>query len=138
MSALVGGGVEEGEQYHEEGEQQQQQQAGMFARGALSAFAPSSRHLVACAHPPGCACEGRPPAKRARRGEEEAVAGGGGAGGDALPPASRLERELERALRQFTAIRSVSADPGAREECFRGAKFLLRLLEGMGAEVKLR
>jgi hypothetical protein len=33
--------------------------------------------------------------------------------------------------------RTVSADPSLHEECFRGAKFLLRLLEGMGAEVKL-
>ncbi len=31
----------------------------------------------------------------------------------------------------------MSADPSLHEECFRGAKFLLRLLEGMGAEVKL-
>ena len=33
--------------------------------------------------------------------------------------------------------RTVSADPSLHEECFRGAKFLLRLLEGLGAEVKL-
>lgn len=35
------------------------------------------------------------------------------------------------------ACRTVSADPSLHEECFRGAKFLLRLLEGIGAEVKL-
>lgn len=31
----------------------------------------------------------------------------------------------------------MSADPSLREQCFRGAKFLLRLLEGVGAEVKM-
>jgi hypothetical protein len=31
----------------------------------------------------------------------------------------------------------VSADPSLHEESFRGAKFLLRLLEGIGCEVKL-
>lgn len=31
----------------------------------------------------------------------------------------------------------MSADPSKSEECFRGAKFLLRVLEGIGAEVKL-
>ena len=35
------------------------------------------------------------------------------------------------------ARRTVSADPSMHEECFRGAKFLLRLLEGIGCEVKL-
>lgn len=33
--------------------------------------------------------------------------------------------------------RTVSADPSMHEECFRGAKFLLRLLESIGCEVKL-
>ncbi len=37
----------------------------------------------------------------------------------------------------FYSHRTVSADPSLHEECFRGAKFLLRLLEGLGAEVKL-
>jgi hypothetical protein len=31
----------------------------------------------------------------------------------------------------------VSADPSLHEECFKGAKFLLRLLESIGCEVKL-
>ena len=35
------------------------------------------------------------------------------------------------------ACRSVSADPSLHEECFKGAKFLLRLLESIGCEVKL-
>jgi hypothetical protein len=33
--------------------------------------------------------------------------------------------------------RTVSADPSLHEECFKGAKFLLRLLESIGCEVKL-
>ena len=58
----------------------------------------------------------------------------------ALSPAARVERldkEFEKALRSFVRIKTVSADPKLREESFRGAKFLLRLLEGLGAEVKL-
>ena len=31
----------------------------------------------------------------------------------------------------------MSADPSLHEECFKGAKFLLRLLESIGCEVKL-
>jgi len=37
----------------------------------------------------------------------------------------------------YLYCRTVSADPALKEDCFRGAKFLLRLLESMGAEVKL-
>lgn len=44
---------------------------------------------------------------------------------------------LVHSLRQFVAIRSVSADPRLQDECYRGAKFLARLLEGLGAEVKV-
>ncbi|KDD76654.1 hypothetical protein H632_c147p0, partial [Helicosporidium sp. ATCC 50920] len=51
--------------------------------------------------------------------------------------ASRLERELESALRRFVSLRTVSGDASLREECFRGAKFVLRLLEGLGAEATL-
>ncbi|KAK2079339.1 hypothetical protein QBZ16_003030 [Prototheca wickerhamii] len=51
--------------------------------------------------------------------------------------AATLEREMERALRAFVRIRSISADPLRSEDCFRAAKFLHRLLEGLGAEVKL-
>ncbi len=51
--------------------------------------------------------------------------------------AGRLERELEKALRIFIRIKTVSSDPSLSQDCFRGAKFLLRLLESMGAEVKL-
>ncbi|KAI7835447.1 hypothetical protein COHA_010652 [Chlorella ohadii] len=50
---------------------------------------------------------------------------------------SRLERELEKALRAFIRIKTVSADPSMHEECFKGAKFLLRILESIGCEVKL-
>lgn len=56
---------------------------------------------------------------------------------EASTGATRLEREFERALRVFVSLKTVSADPSAAEDCFRGAKFLLRLLESMGAEVKL-
>ena len=51
-------------------------------------------------------------------------------------PAARLERELERALAAFVRLRTVSADPSLREECYRGAKWLAALLDGIGAEVK--
>lgn len=38
---------------------------------------------------------------------------------------------------QTHATRTISVDPSKSEDCFRGAKFLHRLLEGLGAEVKL-
>ncbi|RMZ55212.1 hypothetical protein APUTEX25_005490 [Auxenochlorella protothecoides] len=50
---------------------------------------------------------------------------------------TKMERELERALRTFIRLRTISVDPSKSEDCFRGAKFLHRLLEGLGAEVKL-
>lgn len=46
--------------------------------------------------------------------------------------ASALERELERTLRDFVRLRTVSSDPSAAEHCFRGAKFLASLLESLG------
>ncbi len=46
--------------------------------------------------------------------------------------ASHLERELERSLREFVRLRTVSSDPTLREECFRGAKYLANLLESIG------
>jgi len=45
----------------------------------------------------------------------------------------QLERELERSLRDFVRLRTVSSDASLREDCFRGAKFLASLLESMGA-----
>lgn len=47
--------------------------------------------------------------------------------------AARIGRELERSLRDFVRLRTVSRDPGHREDCFRGAKFLGTLLESLGA-----
>ena len=47
--------------------------------------------------------------------------------------ASHLERELERSLREFVRLRTVSSDPTLREECFRGAKYLATLLESLGS-----
>ena len=45
---------------------------------------------------------------------------------------------LQQVLKQLVRIRSVSPDPAARDECFRAAKFLTRLLEvELGAEVAL-
>jgi predicted glutamine amidotransferase/WD40 repeat protein len=92
----------------------------------------------------GAAALPPPPGKRRRRGgasgaaaadsDAEAPIGALVAAG-AAPP--RLELELERALRRFIRICSVSADPALAEDCFRGAKFLARLLESLGAEVKL-
>jgi hypothetical protein len=57
---------------------------------------------------------------------------GGAPGQDAACSGSPLEREMERTLRDFVRLRTVSADPGAREDCFRGAKFLAALLESLG------
>ena len=48
-----------------------------------------------------------------------------------------LNREFVHALKVFTRIPTVSADPSKAEDSFRGAKFLLRLLDSLGAEVKL-
>ena len=45
----------------------------------------------------------------------------------------QLERELERSLREFVRLRTVSSDASLREDCFRGAKFLASLLESLGA-----
>ena len=45
---------------------------------------------------------------------------------------TRLEAELERSLREFVRLRTVSSDPTLREECFRGAKYLATLLESLG------
>lgn len=50
---------------------------------------------------------------------------------------ARVEREFEKALRAFIKIETVSSDPEKKQDCFQGAKFLLRLLESTGAEVKL-
>jgi len=91
-----------------------------------------------------------PPSKRARGGllpppttsaaaAAAASAGPSPVGPLAVKPAvpACLDADLERALRDFVRLRTVSADPTAREACFRGAKFLAGLLEGMGAEIKL-
>lgn len=68
-------------------------------------------------------------AKRAR------TEGGGPDGRAAGPgPGTHLERELERSLREFVRLRTVSSDPTLREECFRGAKYLATLLESLGAQ----
>ena len=41
-------------------------------------------------------------------------------------------QELERALREFVAMPTVSCDPAHRDDCWRGAKFLGTLLESLG------
>ena len=55
---------------------------------------------------------------------------GRGVGGGGL--SARLEKELERTLREFVRMKTVSSDPSLREECFRGAKYLAHLLESLG------
>lgn len=57
-----------------------------------------------------------------------AATGGGGGGG----LSARLEKELERTLREFVRMKTVSSDPSLREDCFRGAKYLAHLLESLG------
>ena len=54
---------------------------------------------------------------------------GRGAGGSV---SARLEKELERTLREFVRMRTVSSDPSLREDCFKGAKYLAHLLESLG------
>ena len=54
-------------------------------------------------------------------------------GGSTGSLSARLEKELERTLREFVRMRTVSADPSLREDCFRGAKYLASLLESLGA-----
>ena len=54
---------------------------------------------------------------------------GRGAGGSV---SGRLEKELERTLREFVRMRTVSSDPSLREDCFKGAKYLAHLLESLG------
>ena len=61
----------------------------------------------------------------AKRQKVEANGGGG--------LAARMGREMERSLREFVRLRTVSRDPAHREDCFRGAKFLGTLLESLGA-----
>ena len=67
-------------------------------------------------------------AKRARIDSGREASTSQAAGG-----AANLERELERSLREFVRLRTVSSDPTLREECFRGAKYLANLLESLGA-----
>ena len=43
-----------------------------------------------------------------------------------------MMQELERALREFVAMPTVSCDPAHRDDCWRGAKFLGTLLESLG------
>lgn len=54
-------------------------------------------------------------------------------GGMGLGLAARIEKELERTLREFVRMRTVSSDPSLREDCFKGAKYLAHLLESLGA-----
>lgn len=39
-----------------------------------------------------------------------------------------LERHLELALRDFVTFKTVSSDRSLREDCYRGAKYLCKLL----------
>lgn len=51
--------------------------------------------------------------------------------------ATAIDVELERSLREFVALRTVSRDPTFREDCFQGAKYIGALLESLGAEIKM-
>lgn len=44
---------------------------------------------------------------------------------------------MERSLREFVRLRTVSSDASLREDCFRGAKFLASLLESIGGNTPL-
>ncbi|KAK3234737.1 hypothetical protein CYMTET_55016 [Cymbomonas tetramitiformis] len=47
-------------------------------------------------------------------------------------------REMEKKLRQFVKIKSISGDLQWQDQCHKAAKFLARLLEQLGTEVKLQ
>jgi hypothetical protein len=49
----------------------------------------------------------------------------------------RATTQLLQCLSQFVSIPTVSCDQALHEECFRGAKYLAGLLEGMSMQVKL-
>ncbi len=64
-----------------------------------------------------------------KKGGGVSMSEGRGAGGSV---SGRLEKELERTLREFVRMRTVSSDPSLREDCFKGAKYLAHLLESLG------
>ena len=41
---------------------------------------------------------------------------------------SSMDRELEQKLREFVMFKTVSSDRSLREDCYRGAKYLCKLL----------
>ena len=47
----------------------------------------------------------------------------------------RADAQLLQCLAHFVGIRTVSGDPELHEECFRGAKYVAGLLEGIGMQV---
>ena len=76
------------------------------------------------------------PSKRLRSnsmdGRPAAAAAAAQAAAGAVGLSARLEKELERTLREFVRMKTVSSDPSLREDCFRGAKYLAHLLESLG------
>ncbi|GIL70254.1 hypothetical protein Vretifemale_1091 [Volvox reticuliferus] len=50
---------------------------------------------------------------------------------------STSDQQLEAALRDFVRIKTVSNSPKLRDDCHKGAKFLAKMLEGLGADVKV-
>ena len=49
-------------------------------------------------------------------------------------PDAQGMRRLERSLREFLRIKTVSRDPELKEDCFRGAKYLCSKLEALGEQ----
>lgn len=64
-----------------------------------------------------------------KSGESRPLSSGPGGG---MGVSARLEKELEKTLREFVRMRTVSSDPSLREDCFKGAKYLAHLLESLG------
>ncbi|KAG2445688.1 hypothetical protein HXX76_000296 [Chlamydomonas incerta] len=50
---------------------------------------------------------------------------------------STSDQQLEAALREFVRIKTVSSSPKLRDDCHKGAKFVAKMLEGLGADVKV-
>ncbi|GLI58924.1 hypothetical protein VaNZ11_000709 [Volvox africanus] len=50
---------------------------------------------------------------------------------------STSDQQLEASLRDFVRIKTVSNSPKLRDDCHKGAKFLAKMLEGLGADVKV-
>ncbi|GBF92924.1 hypothetical protein Rsub_05760 [Raphidocelis subcapitata] len=107
--------------------------------GAAASPEPPPQALAASA---GGACARLRAGSWAVAGAAAAAAAAAGGAAEAAPSGhcracGSMDQQLVRALRELVAIRTVSSSQKLRDECLRGAKYLARLLEGLGCEVRL-